>query len=373
MRVLLDQRTLLFIYISAALVVTIQRGVFDFPNDFAIFRASFWNLIGNRDLYVLRLDQARDYFKYSPSFALLFAPFALLPFVLGLFFWNVLNALAIFFSLRWLLPREQWATAQILVALPTLRSIQSSQSNALVAGLIIAAFVCLESERIWRGGLAIALGAIIKLFPAIAIIFALPSKSRVRAITVTVLWAMILIALPLLVTSPGALVAQYQSWASLERREASLVGSSAMALLPNAGVSWPVWPVQVIGVAVVVGVLLLRIRDWSDRNLRLQFLGFVLVFCVVFNHRAERQSAVIALAGMVIWHLASSRRAWRTALFVVVYSLVAVTGSDLVPGAIKGALVAPVRFTIPLIVLWLVMLGDLILGRARRIKIGEAG
>src|SRR5205823_9434970 len=114
-----------------------------FPNDFAIFRASFWNLLGNQDLYVLRLDQARDYFKYSPSFALLFAPFAVIPFVLGLFFWNAVNALAIFFSLRAVLLREQWAAAQILVALPTLRSLQSSQSNALVAGLMIAAFVCL--------------------------------------------------------------------------------------------------------------------------------------------------------------------------------------------------------------------------------------
>ena len=371
MGLFLDQRTLLFIYIAAALVVTIQRGVFAFPNDFAIFRASFWNLLGNQDLYVLRLDQARDYFKYSPSFALLFGPFAVLPFVLGLFFWNTVNALAIFFSLRALLLREQWATAQILVALPTLRSLQSSQSNALVAGLMIAAFVCLERGLIWRGGLAIALGAIIKIFPAVALIFALPNKDRVRTIMVTILWTMILIGLPLLVIRPNVLAAQYQSWAALERREGALVGSSAMALLRNAGITWPVWPVQVMGFTAVFGVLFRRLRDWSDRDFRLQFLGFVLVFCVVFNHRAERQSAVIALAGMVIWYLASPRRAWRTAMFVVVYLLVAITGLSLVPDTIKGLIAAPVRFTIPLTVLWLVMLGDLIIGRTHRIKIGE--
>jgi hypothetical protein len=71
---IVDQRVLLLIYVSAVLIVTIQRGVFGFPNEFAIFRTSFWNLLGNKDLYVLRLDQAHDYFKYSPSFALLFAP-----------------------------------------------------------------------------------------------------------------------------------------------------------------------------------------------------------------------------------------------------------------------------------------------------------
>ena len=55
-----SEQWILVVYVSAALIVTIQRGVFRFANDFAIFRASFWNLIAGRDLYVLRLDQAHD-------------------------------------------------------------------------------------------------------------------------------------------------------------------------------------------------------------------------------------------------------------------------------------------------------------------------
>ena len=370
---IVDQRLLLLIYMSAALIVTIQRGVFGFPNDFAIFRASFWNLLANKDLYVLRLDQARDYFKYSPSFALLFAPFAVLPFVLGLFFWNLVNALAIFFSLRFLLPREQWAVAQALVALPTLRSMQSSQSNALLAALIILAFVSFERGWLWRGAIAIAIGTVTKIFPLAALTFALPRHDRMRAILITLLSTAILVALPLVVISPSALAAQYESWRALEGSEAALVGSSAMELFRDAGITWPAWPVQLIGCLIVLAVLILRMRDWNDRNLRLQFLGFVMVFCVVFNHRAERQSAVIALCGMVIWYLASRRSAWRTALFVILYLLVAVTGSSLVPDAIKHILAPQIRFSIPLTILWLVMLGELALARNDRRPIAEAG
>ncbi len=333
------------------LIVTIQRGVFGFPNDFAIFRASFWNLIENKDLYVLRLDQAQDYFKYSPSFALLFAPFAIVPFGAGLFFWNLVNALGIFFALRWLLPREKSALAQVLVALPTLRSIQSSQSNALVAALIIVAFVSFERGWLWRGAVAIALGTVTKIFPLAALSF----------------------ALPLLVISPGALAAQYRSWGALERSEAGLVGSSAMELFRDAGITWPPWPVQLIAAVIVLAVLILRMRDWNDRNLRLQFLGFVMVFCVVFNHRAERQSAVIALSGMVIWYLASPRAVWRTALFAIVYFLVAVSGTDLVPPAVKHILAPETRFSIPLTILWLVLLGELALVRNDRLPMAEAG
>jgi hypothetical protein len=374
----------------AALIVTIQRGVYEFPNDFAIFRASFWNLLAHKDLYVLRLDQAHDYFKYSPSFALLFAPFAILPFIAGLFFWNLVNAFSIFFALRLLLPREQWALAQILVAVPTLRSLQSSQSNALVTALIIVAFVSLERGWLWRGAFAIAIGTVIKIFPLAALSFALPRPDRLRAILFTGVSLAILIALPLLAISPGELVAQYHSWSALERNEAALVGSSLMEIVRAAGIAWPAWPVQLIGATIVVAVLILRMRDWNDRQLRLRFLGFVMVFCVVFNHRAERQSAVIALCGMVIWYLAwvspspsssqssssslpSPRSASRTALFAIVYILVAMSGTELVPDAIKHILVPQARFSIPLTILWLVMLGELAIVRNDRPPIAEAG
>jgi hypothetical protein len=368
-----DQRTLLVIYVSAALVVTIQRGVFGFPNDYAIFRASFWNLLANRDLYVIRLDQAHDYFKYSPSFALLFAPFAVLPFVAGLFLWNVVNALSIFFSLRTLLPREQWAVSQALVFIPTLRSIQSAQSNALVCALMIFAFVCFERGWLWRAAAAVALGTVTKIFPAVAIIFALPRPDRVRAILITLLTTAAMIALPLIVTSPAGLAAQYSSWAALERSEARLVGASAMALLRDVGIWWPPWSVQLAASAALLGVTIMRIRDWDDRKIRLQLLGFVLVFCVAFNHRAERQSVVIAMCGMVIWYLSSPRAAWRNVLFVIVYFLVAVSGTDAVPAAMKHVLSPDIRLPLPLTILWLAMLGELAVVRSDRRPVAEAG
>jgi hypothetical protein len=367
------EKWLLVVYVSAALVVTIQRGVFSFANDFAIFRASFWNLIAGRDLYVLRLEQAHDYFKYSPSFALLFAPFAAPPFAVGLFCWNVVNALALFFALRSLLPRDKAVVAQVLVFLPTLRSMQSSQSNALVAALIIFAFICYERGWLWRAGIAVGLGAVTKIFPLAALIFALPRPDRVRAILIFALTTIVLLALPLLVVSPHTLVAQYESWSALEKTETSQLGSSLMGLFRDAGLAWPAWPVQLIACAIVLGVLIARMRDWDDRQVRLQFLGFVMVFCVLFNHRAERQSAVIAISGMVIWYLASPSGAWRTSLVVIVYALVSLTGTDFIPGSIKRILVHQVRFPIPLTGLWLTMLGELGLARGPRREITEAG
>ena len=108
------------------------------------------------------------------------------------------------------------------------------------------------------------------------------------------------------------------------------------------------------------------LRDWSDRSVRLQFLALTLVFCVVFNHRAERQSSVIAICGMVIWLLSTPRTAWRVTLFTITYALVVLTGADVVPMAIKRALGPDIRFTIPLTIGWLAILGDFAFTRNHR-------
>ena len=371
------EQWLLVAYVAAALVVTIQRGVFSFANDYAIFRASFWNLIAGRDLYVLRIEQAHDLFKYSPSFALLFAPFALLPFTVGLFLWNVFNAVTLFFVLRLLLPRDKAVVAQALVFLPMLRSMQASQSNAFVTALIIFAFVCYERGWLWRAGIAVGLGTIMKIFPLAALAFALPRPDRVRAILISILTIVVLLALPLLVVSPHVLIAEYQSWAALGKAETLQHGApvmaSVMVLFRDAGLDWPAWPIQLTGGAIVLALLTAKVGDWHDRRVRLQFLGFVMVFCVIFNHRAERQVAVIAISGMVIWYLASPPAAWRTWLFVVVYALVSISGASIVPGVIKRILVHQVRFPIPLTILWLAILVDLARGRSRGSAITETG
>jgi hypothetical protein len=176
------------------------------------------------------------------------------------------------------------------------------------------------------------------------------------------------------VIPPHDLAAQYESWSALERTEAGLAGASAMALLRSAGYMSPLWWVQLLAAAITVAVLFIRLRDWNQRGVRLQFLGFVMVFCFVFNHRAERQAAVIAMCGMIVWYLAFKppRAHWRTALFAVVYLLVSLTGSEITPSAIKQALAPEVRLSIPLTVLWLVMLADLLLGRRNSATVAES-
>src|SRR5207248_907249 len=110
-------------------------------NNFTIFRSATLNLLAGRDLYAAHPDQHLDYYKYSPTFALLFAPLAYLPFALAFFCWSLLNALLLWYALDRLLPGRPATLALALLYLEVLFAMQYGQSNSLVTALMILAFV----------------------------------------------------------------------------------------------------------------------------------------------------------------------------------------------------------------------------------------
>jgi hypothetical protein len=306
-------------YVIVVGIVTIQRGVLGHPHwTYPVFRESFYHLLHHQDLYARYPSQGSDRFKYSPTFALLFAPFALPPFVVGLLLWDACNAFAVYYALKRLLPEPEATLATILVLPEVLIAVQASQSDALVAALIIGAFLALERGRQLAGGAAIAVGAAIKLFPLAGAVFALPHRRRWRFALCLAMITAVLAALPLLVLSPGELLQQYRSWGAITGIDAATRGASVMGLLAAvAPGSWPNWPVQLAGTLILLLPIVLRRSDWESEAFRRAMLCSVLVYAVIFNHRAERSSFVIATAGIVAWYLSSPRTALRTAILVL--------------------------------------------------------
>ncbi|MEP7087955.1 MAG: glycosyltransferase family 87 protein [Gemmatimonadota bacterium] len=313
------RRARAFVYLLLTIIVvavTAQRGnPLHYHPTFPIFRASFRHLLNDENLYAGY--GLGDRFKYSPTAALLFAPFAIPPFALGLLLWNLVNVGALVYALDQLLPRRL-ATFALLLLLPEIHgAMQRSQSNSLVAALVVLAFVALERGQQVRGYLAIALGTAIKLFPVAALAFALFHPRRFRAALIFLACACGVVLLPLLVTSPAALIAQYGWWRAIESTDALARGASVMGLLHRGlGVDWPNWPVQIVGVAMLVTPLA-RVQQWQFPRFRREFLASLLVFIVLFNHQAERPSFVIAEVGVVIWFVSSPRELWRLALVLI--------------------------------------------------------
>jgi Glycosyltransferase family 87 len=362
----------LLIYLASALAVAVQRTLFSPENNFLILRTASKHLITGQDLYAAYPTIHADFFKYSPTFALLWGPFAVLQPVPGYMLWALACVSALYFGITRALPIKQATLALGLSWLAVFGDLQRSQSNALCAGLIILAWVALERDRQWRAAIAIATAAFVKLFPLAAVVFALfhPRRLRFAAIFAVVLAAGV--ALPLLVTPYSALAAQYKSWYAIETHDAAALarygtgGADLYAGLMGQfrvwwGVEWPHWPTQLAGVLLLLAPLAFRRDRFESRHFRVLFLSSLLVFCVLFNHQAESPSYSIAMIGTSIWFAVSERAGWRTFLMVASLLIVNVASTDLMPRSWYHEYYVPYLVkTIPLIPVWIAMQCELL-------------
>jgi hypothetical protein len=293
------------LWLAAVVAATMQQGIAHQNNNFLIFRAASQHLLAGADLYAAYPAQHADFYKYSPTFALLFVPFALLPFGLAMLAWNALNA-----------------------------------------GTLYVA----------PGTAASVIGAAVKVFPLAALSFAVFHPRKVRVALATAASIGVLALLPLLVTSPETLAMQYEGWRAIGATDAVKRGFTVMQmvqLLTRA--NWPNWPQQLAGVLLLVAPVLARSSRWREWEFRRLYLCSVLVFCLIFNHMAESPTFVVASAGVGIWFAALARRTrgdWALFAFLVVFTFLA--SSDAMPVVVQREFFDRYSFkAVPLIVLWI--------------------
>ena len=370
-------RWMLALYLVAVAVATVQRGVLGTENNFAIFRWAFLHLVDGQDLYAAYPGQHDDLFKYSPTFAFLFAPFVPWPFAIGLTLWNATNAVGVWYAVTRLLPPRAAAWALGLAFIEILTNVQRAQSNALCAAAIILAFVALERGHLWRAAIAIGVGAFVKLFPLAALAFAVWERRVLRFAAIVAVVLTTLAALPATVAGTSQLAAQYASWRAIEAHDADdlqfdclqcpetrvdgagLYGGVMQQLRFWAGAPVPNWPVQLAGTLLLLLPLAARWRQRDDPAFRRRFLSSLLVYVVIFNHQSESPSFVIAMLGVAIWWADSARTRWQTAILLFVVLGVSVAYSDLVPGVLRVELARYRVKTVPCLVAWLAMQWEL--------------
>ncbi|MDW8464664.1 MAG: glycosyltransferase family 87 protein [Chloroherpetonaceae bacterium] len=304
-------------------------------NNYAIFKSSAKHLLEGRNLYVPHPEDHDDFYKYSPTFAVLMLPFLWLPEAVGLAVWNLLNALTLFIAL-WLLPLSQEKRAQMLwLLLPELLiNIQNSQSNGLVAACMVLAFVAIEKEKMQWAMLASVLSGFVKVFGIVSALFAVFSKEKIKAVWYGVVWAVGLAITPLCVTSLENLLSQYRHWIEFVRGD----------LAPGTSASifgwWQAWwgsePPRAYLMMLGVGLLVLplvQIEKYRLASFRLTYLAHLLIWSVIFNPRAESPSFVIAMSGIVIWFVIQRKGILDWLLFLNALFLASILPSDLTPNA----------------------------------------
>lgn len=294
-------------------------GFYSHYNNYIIFKQSFYHLIAQKDLYIHYPQDQYDLFKYPPTFALLFAPFSLLPDFLGYSTWTALNLLLPVFAIYKLQGVSSRAKAAMstLLLLEGFTSALNSQSNGLMLGLLLFAFVAMQNGRISQALLFIWLTAFIKLFGILffAMLLVFPSALKKSLLRVPLIFgALYLLPLPVL------------GWEGLQRQYASMFNLLAhdhgyfvkysvmgwlqqwFGLRPNKNL------ILMLGLGLQCIPLLafiIKQKLWRSGSLeqvnsksleRWQslFAASWLLWMVVFNHMAESATYVIAVGGAML-------------------------------------------------------------------------
>jgi len=338
---------------------------YTYYNNFLIFRGAFFHLLQHINLYQPFPLEHYDLYKYSPAFALLFAPFALLPAWAGLFAWNLLNALVLALAV-WRLPLlsgKKKLFALGLIAIELVTSLQNSQSNALMAGLMLFTFIYLEKEKTSLATLFLVLSVFIKIYSLVALALFLFYPKKWKAAGYLALWMGIFLILPLLVTTPGALLGQYRHWIELLRQDHTVFGGiSVMTWLR----SWFGLEIGKNIVALAGGALLLlplyRVKGYAHPTFRMLFLSSVLIWMVIFNYMAESPTYIIAVTGVAVWSFAKEElKATDLVLLALVFLFTILSPTDLFPKEWQRGFFRPyVIKAVPCILVWMKIQAELI-------------
>ncbi len=278
-----------------------------------------------------------DYYRYSPLFAVVLSPLAMLPDGWGNALWKVLNGLALAGALgvwaRRLLPgplsRGQHA-GLFLLALPlALHSMYIGQANVLMLAALLAGMAAAAEDRWNLCAACLAAATLIKGYPlALALVLAglYPRQFPLRfgaALAVGLL-------LPFATYDPAVVAAQYASWVShladstciMRERLRSLDYLFVLAGKPLSSRAFAL--VELAAGALVFGLSWLRTRQTADPRERLLRVWLLFsVWVVLFGPATETCTYVVA-APSIAWALVEAYRrpAGRLTRLLLIASLV---------------------------------------------------
>ncbi|MEQ9063640.1 MAG: glycosyltransferase family 87 protein [Vicingaceae bacterium] len=309
-------------------------------NNYLIFKNSFGILAEGGNLYDYHKDLHFDLYKYSPAFAMAMAPLYFLPDWLGLSIWNLLNFLCLYFGLK-ILPGLSEKKVLIIIGiglLELLGSIMNEQSNGLMAGMIILSLALMENKKtFWALGILV-ISVYVKLFSIVFLSILLFYPNFLKNVGYALIWFVFLAIIPAIIIGTDQLIALYKSWAYLLANDHQMSqGYSLMGIL-NSWFGYFPNKLYLLICGLVLAILpLFRYGRFSSRLFRYKFVAMLLAWVIVFNHKSESPTFIIAMTGIGLWYVIDKQKAWRSYFLLFALFAVSIAFSDAMPKLIREA------------------------------------
>jgi hypothetical protein len=326
-------------------------------NNFLIFKNSYNHLVNYESLYAAYPAMHWDLYKYTPTFALFMFPFHYLSDFTGLFLWNLLNLLLLYFAIRMFpsIGSDKRTLMFFFVVFEMVGNIMYEQSNALITGLIIYSFIFMERDKPFWAAFFLVLSVYIKLFTIVAGILLILYPKRIKAIAYSIFWVLLLGILPGFFIGFKPLFTQYHWWIDvLQADHGRDINFSLMGLFKlylNIDV-FNIW--FVLGGALILLLPLSNFGQYRNPGFRILMLSATLMWMLIFNHMAEPSTFIIIMTGIAIWYFPFRRSKFDLILLLFALVLISFPGLDIFPHAWRDDFFGPYKIkAIPGVLIWI--------------------
>lgn len=352
-----DFRFIFSIIFIATLIISIQNTFFLGSNNYKIFYYSLYHLLEGVSLYQEYPLQYHDHYHYAPAFAVLFAPFFILPFNVGLFIWHF------FFSAVWVigiykmpLSKNQKVFALWYGFQELLTALGNSQTNPLIAVIPLFAFICFENKKPFWAAFFILLGFNVKIYSIIAAALFVIYPQKVKFILSGIFWGIVMAVLPVFVTAPGKLIWQYELWINqlVIKTDHDKFYNVSIHRIIHQTFSPDIPTLAIVGAGVLLFCsVYIHVKAFKSITYRMLLLASILLFQIIFQPAAESATYITAVTGVIIWWLYSPKTTVDWVLVTGCYVLTVMSPTDFIPTYLKEHFIKPyVLKAWPCVLIW---------------------
>lgn len=352
------------IWFGLSFVAILKQVLHQHINNYHIFKYTFINLVHQVNLYAQQPKYFLDSNHYGPLFALVIAPFTLLPDSLGAIVWVMLNAWVLYQAILLLPLTALQRNAVLLICAHELMTASFNvQFNPMMAGFIILSYVFIKNKNDFWAALIIVAGTYIKLYGIVGLAFFFFSDQKLKLILSLIFWAIVLFVMPMVFSSPGFVLQSYYDWYDSLVEKNALNATSTMQDISVMGIIRRLFhypqlsnlTVMLPGLALF-GASYLNIKSYRQIPYQLLILASTLLFTVIFSTGSESPTYIIAFVGVAVWYMNLQRPVSKLEIGLLIFALIitSLSPSDLFPKFINREYIKPYALkALPCFIIWL--------------------
>ena len=355
---------ILTLWFGLSFIAALKQDLLHIINNYKIYKFTFYNLIHQQNLFLQYPQFFEDKNHYGPVFAIVIAPFYMLPDGLAVMLWNIFNSFMLYKAIMLLPINNKKQIAIFLICAHELMTASFSvQVNPFATSLIILSFVFIRNKQDFWAACAIALGTYIKLYGIVGLAFFFFSEHKIKFILSMVFWSIVFFVLPMAFSSPQFTVQCYKDWyKSLSDKDIENSGST-MQDISVKGMARRIFNVPALSNIWFLGpgILLyfssyIRFKVFKNVHFQLLILASTLIFPIIFSSSSESPTYIIAFVGVGIWfinlHKPVTNFEWLLLIFAVV--ITSFSPSDLFPKYISTHITKQYALkALPCFMIWL--------------------